>query len=62
LHYPAPDNTDKPLNAAAADKICDYGTDYNNLILTFISVKPAVEDTSGNEEGKKILFLFSTAT
>jgi hypothetical protein len=57
LHYPAPDNTDKPLNAAAADKICDYGTDYNNLILTFVSVKPAVEDTSGQRGGKKNPFL-----
>ena len=30
LHYPDPADIDKPLNEADADKIRDYGADYNN--------------------------------
>ena len=40
LHYPRPDDIDRPLNEAAADKIRDYRADYINSPSNAISFLP----------------------
>ena len=57
LHYP--NDLDKPLNEAAADKIRKYRADYNNNPPNAISFIPAIASTSGrlHSEFVRILFL-----
>jgi hypothetical protein len=57
LHYP--NDIDRSLNEAAADKIRKYGADYNNYPPTAISFMPAIASTSGrlHSEFVRILFL-----
>jgi hypothetical protein len=57
LHYP--NDLDKPLNEAAADKIRKYRADYNNNPPNAISFMPAIASTSGrlHNEFLRILFL-----
>ena len=60
LHYPRPDDIDRPLNEAAADKIRDYRADYNNRPSNSISfMTDVVATTSGclHCECVRILFL-----
>ena len=45
LHYP--NDVDKSLNEAAADKIRKYRADYNNRPPTSISFMTAIASTSG---------------
>ena len=46
LHHPLPANIKKTLHAAAAEKIREYRTDYNNRPSHSISFIPAVPTTS----------------
>jgi hypothetical protein len=57
LHYP--NDIDKSLNEAAADKIRKYRADYNNNPPTADSFLPAVASTSGrlHDELVRLLFL-----
>jgi hypothetical protein len=57
LYYP--NDLDKPLNEAAADKIRKYRADYNNNPPNAISIIPAIASTSGrlHSEFVRILFL-----
>ena len=57
LHYP--NDLDKPLNEAAADKIRKYRTDYNNNPPNSISFMSVIASTSGrlHSEFVRILFL-----
>jgi hypothetical protein len=45
LHCPLPDDIDKPLNGAAAEKIREYCADYNNRPSNSFSSMPAVATT-----------------
>ena len=45
LHYP--NDIDKSLNEAAADKIRKYRADYNNNPLHTVSFMPAIASTFG---------------
>ena len=45
LHYP--NDLDRPLNEAAADKIRAYRADYNNRPSNAISFMPPIVSTSG---------------
>ena len=47
LRYPRPDDIDRPLNKAAADKIRDYRVHYTCHPPNSISFMPAVASTSG---------------
>jgi hypothetical protein len=57
LHYP--NDTDKSLNEAAADKIRKYRPDYNNNPLHTVSFMPAIARTFGrlHSEFMRLLFL-----
>ena len=57
LHYP--NDLDKPLNEAAADKIRKYRADYDNNPPNAISFMPAIASTSGrlHSEFVRILLL-----
>ncbi len=57
LHYP--NDLDKPLNEAAADKIRKYRADYNQNPSNTISFMPAIVSTSArlHSEFVRILFL-----
>ena len=46
-HRHHPNDLDKPLNEAAADKIRKYRADYNNNPPNAISFMPAIASTSG---------------
>ncbi len=48
LHYPNPNDIDKSLNEAAADKIRKYRSDYNNDPPNAISFMPAVASLTGS--------------
>jgi hypothetical protein len=58
LHYPNPNDIDKSLNEAAADKIRKYRTDYNNNPLNAISFMPDITSTSGRLHSEFIRLLF----
>jgi hypothetical protein len=57
LHYP--NDIDRSLNEAAADKIRKYRADYNNNPPNAISFMPAIASTSGrlHREFVRLLFL-----
>jgi hypothetical protein len=57
LHYP--NDIDKSLNEAAADKIRKYRADYNNNPPSAVSFMPAIASTSGrlHSEFMRLLFL-----
>jgi hypothetical protein len=57
LHYP--NDIDRSLNEAAADKIRKYRADCNNNPLNAISLMPAIASTSGrlHREFVRLLFL-----
>jgi hypothetical protein len=59
LHYP--NDIDKSLNEAAADKIRKYRADYNNNPPTAISFMPAVDSTSGSLQSEFVRLLFLQA-
>ena len=59
LHYP--NDIDRSLNEAAADKIRKYRTDYNNNPPTSVSFMPAITSTSGRLPSEFIRLLFLQA-
>ena len=59
LHWP--NDTDKSLNEAAADKIRKYRADYNNNPPNSISFMPAIASTSGRLHSEFIRILFLQA-
>ena len=58
LHHPRPTDIDRPLNAAAADKIRDYRADYNNRPSNSTSFMPADASTSGRLHCEFVRILF----
>ena len=60
LHYPAPDDIDKLLNDAAAEKIREYRA-YNNTVPLTLSFMPAVATTSGRFHCERVRILFLEA-
>ena len=56
LHYP--NDVDKPLNEAAADKIRAYRADYNNRPSNAISFMSAIVSTSGRLQGEFLRLLY----
>jgi len=61
LHYPNPNDIDRSLNEAAADKIRKYRADYNNNPPNVISFMPAIASTSGRLHSEFIRLLFLQA-
>jgi hypothetical protein len=61
LHYPNPNDIDRSLNEATADKIRKYRTDYNNNPPNSISFTPAIVSTSGRLHSEFIRLLFLQA-
>ncbi len=59
LRYP--NDIDRSLNEAAADKIRKYRTDYNNNPSTSVSFMPAISSTSGRLHSEFIRLLFLQA-
>jgi hypothetical protein len=59
LHYP--NDIDRSLNEAAADKIRKYRADYNNNPLRAVSLMPAIASTSGMLHSEFIRLLFLQA-
>ena len=59
LHYP--DDIDRSLNEAAADKIRKYRADYNNKPPNAISFMPAIASTSGRLHSEFVCLLFLQA-
>ena len=59
LHYP--NDSDGPLNEAAADKIREYRADYNNRPSNAISFMPAVASTTGRLHCEFVRLLFLQA-
>jgi hypothetical protein len=59
LHYP--NDIDKSLNEAAADKIWKYRADYNNNPPRTVSFMPAIASTSGRLHSEFIRLLFLQA-
>jgi hypothetical protein len=59
LHYP--NDIDKSLNEAAADKIRKYRADYNNNPPSAVSFMPAIASTSGRLHSEFIRMLFLQA-
>jgi len=59
LHYP--NDIDKSLNDAAADKIRKYRADYNNNPPNAVSFMPAIASTSGRLHSEFIRLLFLQA-
>ena len=59
LHYP--NDIDRSLNEAAADKIRKYRADYNNNPPNAISFMPAIASTSGRLHSEFIRLLFLQA-
>jgi hypothetical protein len=59
LHYP--NEIDRLLNEAAADKIRKYHADYNNNPSTAISLMPAIASTSGRLHSEFVRLLFVQA-
>ena len=61
LHYPNPNDIDRSLNEAAADKIRKCRPDYNNNPPNAISFMPAIASTSGRLHSEFIRLLFLQA-
>jgi hypothetical protein len=61
LHYPNPNDIDKSLNDAAADKIRKYSADYNNNPPNTMSFIPFIPSTSGRLHSEFIRLLFLQA-
>ena len=59
LRYP--NDKDRSLNEAAADKIRKYHDDYNNNPPTLVSFMPAIASTSGRLHSEFIRLLFLQA-
>jgi hypothetical protein len=59
LHYP--NNIDKSLNEAAADKVRKYRADYNNNPPSAVSFMSAISSTSGRLHSEFIRLLFLQA-
>ena len=59
LHYP--NDIDRSLNEAAADKIRKYRADYNNNPPNVISFMPAICSTSGRLHSEFVFLLFLQA-
>ncbi len=59
LHYP--DDIDRSLNEAAADKIRKYRADYDNKPPKAISFMPAIASTSGRLHSEFVRLLFLQA-
>ncbi len=59
LHYP--NDIDRSLNEAAADKIRKYRADYNNNPPNAISLMPAIASTSGRLHSEFVRLLFLQA-
>jgi hypothetical protein len=57
-HLRYPNDLDGPLNEAAADKIRQYRTDYNNRPSNAISFMPAIASTSGRLQSEFVLLFF----
>jgi len=60
-HLRYPNNLDKSLNDAAADKIRKYRADYNNNPPSAVSFMPAIASTSGRLHSEFIRLLFLQA-
>ncbi len=60
-HLRYPNNLDKSLNDAAADKIRKYRADYNNNPPIVVSFMPAIASTSGRLHSEFIRLLFLQA-
>ena len=58
LHYPNPNDIDKSLNDAAADKIRKYRADYNSNPLNVISFMLVITSTSVRLHSEFIRLLF----
>jgi hypothetical protein len=58
LHYPNPNDIDRSLNEAAADKIRKYHADYNINPPNAISFIPAIDSTSDRLYSEFIRLLF----
>jgi hypothetical protein len=56
LHYP--NDIDKSLNEAAADKIRKYRADYNNNPPVAVAFMPAIASTSGRLHSDFVRLLF----
>ena len=59
LHYP--NDSDRSLNEAAADKIRKYRADYNNNPPNTVSFMPAIASTSGRLHSEFVRLLFLQA-
>jgi hypothetical protein len=59
LHYP--NDLDRTLNEAAADKIRQYRADYNNRPFNAISFMPAIASTPGRLDCEFVRLLFLQA-
>ena len=53
LHYP--NDLDRALNGVPVDKTRQYHTDYNNRVISFMTV---ITSTSGRLRGERVLLLF----
>ena len=53
-----PNDKDRSLNEAAADKILKYRTDYNNNPPVAVAFMPAITSTSGRLHSEFIRLLF----
>ena len=61
LRYPRPDDIDRPLNKAAADKIRHYRVDYTSHPPDSISFMSAVANTSDHLHCELVRILFLQA-
>ena len=59
LHYP--NDMDRSLNEAAADKIRKYHSDYNNNPPSSVAVMPTIASTSGRLHSEFVRLLFLQA-
>ena len=59
LHYP--NDIDRSLNEAAADKIRKYRADYNNNPPSSVAFMPIIASTSGRLHSEFVLLLFLQA-
>ena len=60
-HLRYPNDVDRPLNEAAADKVRLYRADYSNRPSHTISFMPAIASTSGRLHSEFVLHLFLQA-
>jgi hypothetical protein len=60
-HLHCPNDVDRSLNEAAADKIRKYRADYNNNPPNAISFMPAITSTSGRVHSEFVRLLFLQA-